>query len=113
MKSLRGDISILFSLIIVDHGIDSFYGTRKSLRSVRTNLPRYLCNLTIFLMREMNERFFSTMKNIKSFDISILFPLIIVDHGIDSILLWNEEKFKIHQDESSTIFVQFNNFFNA
>ena len=64
-----------------------------------------------FLIREMDEReIFSTTKNIKPLDISILFPLIIVDHAIDSILLWNEEKFKIREGESSTIFVQFNNF---
>lgn len=49
------------------------------------------------------------MKSLRG-DISILFSLIIVDHGIDPILLWNEEKFKIREGESSTIFVQFNNF---
>lgn len=37
-----------------------------------------------FATRILNERFFSTMRNVKSFrvHISILFPLIIVDHGI-------------------------------
>ena len=51
-------------------------------------------------MRETDEwEIFSTTKNIKPLDISILFPLIIVDYGIDPILLWTKQKFKIREGE--------------